>query len=533
MKTIESAGFKRGEVFYVRYDQSVGSEEAVGRPYIIISSDEGNESSPLLTVVPMTTSPRYTSTGVELTTPRRKSWALCNNIFSLDKSRFQDWMCTLTAAEMNKIDAAVAKVLGMSINEDRYSKQIEELKQAAEAAEKTAADSALEIEILKRAYERVLDKLVEQRIDADISKRQEVQKPEEFVSEADLSVENIPEIPVIEDIPEPPVPEPEIEEIPDVVDINRCTFKDLKKLNFSDNIAANIMANRPYMDVEDLRIVPGVTRVAFGLVEKKITVGDTAEFKPEKKKPEKKPQNEWSKPVTWETFKSYPREKQIECLNYFRETWSCGTAMMAEMFKCPRSTLSSYWTNHDMKGLLANNPDSEKKAVFVEWLASFEPKIPEPVESGEWDKIITWDEFKRYFPDKQVECLIHFEEKWNCNVVMMCEMFGTEEATVRKYFTRNNLNGILQKFPSSESVENFSKWLKNNGIDKKEAPVKKININLATQKELMDLGFSKPAAGKITMHIKRYGPYRDIEELKNTDEVPGKLLRKLKDRIEV
>lgn len=455
MKTIESAGFKRGEVFYVRYDQSVGSEEAVGRPYIIISSDEGNESSPLLTVVPMTTSPRYTSTGVELTTPRRRSWALCNNIFSLDKSRFVDWMCTLTAAEMNKIDAAVAKVLALSTCNERYDKQIEELKQAVEAAEKTVADSALEIEILKRAYERVLDKLVEQRIDVDISKRQEVQEPEELVSEADLSAEDMPEIPAIEDVPEPPVPEPETEETPELVDINRCTFKDLKKLNFSDNIAGNIMANRPYMNVEDLRIVPGVTRMAFGLVEKKITVGDTAEFKPEKKKPEKNPQNEWNKPVRWETFKSYPREKQIECLNYFRETWSCTTMMMAKMFGCPPSTISSWWKNHDMQGLLESYPHLEKKQRFTEWLASFEPQ-----------------------PALKV----------------------VEKPSAPKHV--------------------------------KEKP-EKVNINLATTKELMDLGFSKPAAGKITAHIKRYGPYRDIEELKNTDEVPGKLLRKLKDRIEV
>ena len=525
MKTIESAGFKRGEVFYVRYDQSVGSEEAVGRPYIIISSDERNDSSPLLTVIPMTTSYKHLGVGIELTTPRRKSWALCNNIISLDKSRFQDWMCTLTAAEMSKIDAAVAKVLALSINNERYDKQIEELKQAVEAAEKTAADSALEIEILKRAYERVLDRLVEQRIDADISKRQEVQKPEELVSEPDLAAEDIPEIPVIE-----AVPEPETEEIPELVDINRCTFKDLKKLNFSDNIAANIMANRPFMCVDDLRIVPGVTRVAFGLVEKKITVGDTAEFRPKKKE---KPQGEWDRPITWETFKSYPHEKQIECLNYFRETWSCGSGMMAEMFGCPKSTVSSWWKNHDMQGLLESYTPVEKKQRFTEWLASFNPKIPEPVESAEWDKIITWDEFKRYFPDKQVECLIHFAEKWNCNVSMMCKMFGEKEDTVRHYFGRNNLNGILLKFPSSEKVELFSKWLKDKGIDKKEAPVKKVNINLATTKELMDLGFSKPAAGKITMHIKKYGPYRDIEELKNTDEVPGKLLRKLKDRIEV
>ena len=65
------------------------------------------------------------------------------------------------------------------------------------------------------------------------------------------------------------------------------------------------------------------------------------------------------------------------------------------------------------------------------------------------------------------------------------------------------------------------------------APVKKVNVNQATEKELMDLGFSKSAAGRIKSHVKRYGPYKKVDDLKSVDDVPSKLIRKLKDVLEV
>ena len=58
-------------------------------------------------------------------------------------------------------------------------------------------------------------------------------------------------------------------------------------------------------------------------------------------------------------------------------------------------------------------------------------------------------------------------------------------------------------------------------------PVKKVNVNEATMEELMGLGFSKPGAGKIVAHRKKYGPYKKVEDLKGVDDIPSKLIRKL------
>lgn len=64
-------------------------------------------------------------------------------------------------------------------------------------------------------------------------------------------------------------------------------------------------------------------------------------------------------------------------------------------------------------------------------------------------------------------------------------------------------------------------------------PAKKVNVNEATMNELIELGFSKPAAGRIVSHRKKYGPYKKVEDLKGVDDVPSKLIRKLKDVLEV
>lgn len=68
---------------------------------------------------------------------------------------------------------------------------------------------------------------------------------------------------------------------------------------------------------------------------------------------------------------------------------------------------------------------------------------------------------------------------------------------------------------------------------KVQALVKKVNVNEATIEELIGLGFSKPGAGRIVAHRKKYGPYKKVEDLKGVEDVPAKLIRKLKDVLEV
>jgi competence ComEA-like helix-hairpin-helix protein len=112
--------------------------------------------------------------------------------------------------------------------------------------------------------DKLLDRLVEKQIELDLLKRG---------------------LPVV--VEEAPVEEPSVvvEEAPELIDINRCTERELMKLGFAFSVTRNITAARPFLSIDDLRVVPGVTRVAYGIVEKKITVGDTSEYLPKKNAP--------------------------------------------------------------------------------------------------------------------------------------------------------------------------------------------------------------------------------------------------------
>ena len=237
--------YKRGEVYYARYDDGVGSEMGVGRPVVIVSNDIGNETSPVVNVLFMTSAPKHNSTTVPVRTNRRISNVLCNQVATFDKMRLGDKMCTLTEAEMAQIDERLALTFGLPrvdlTVEARLREQIAELKAAKEAAE---VQARVDSELYKKLYERTLEMLVEKRLDEDLPEEEEEYEEEEL----------------------------EYEEAPGLVDINSCEYEDLRGVGLNDIAARMVIAKRPYKSVEDLRDVPGVTRLCYQIVASRLTV---------------------------------------------------------------------------------------------------------------------------------------------------------------------------------------------------------------------------------------------------------------------
>lgn len=294
---------KRGDVYYIRFDKGWGSEMAAGRPVVIVSNDAINKSIPIFTCVYMTTNSKsMDGTAIPLTTPKKKSWALCNQVYSYDEARLTEYMCTLSSAEMDAIDAGLALSLNLPLNDptekERHRSEIADLvgKHESELAELKAAhekeleavrnevtDKLVDYELYKRMYDSAMDRLASVISGRELNNRCRALEQSPAVATVVEESTSVAE-PVVAE------PAPVVEETPALVDINRCTLGDLAELGFSMATAKMIQAARPYMDIDDLRGVPGVTRIAYQLVEKKITVGDTSEFvkpKPAKKKKEK------------------------------------------------------------------------------------------------------------------------------------------------------------------------------------------------------------------------------------------------------
>ena len=106
---------KRGEVWWVEFDPSIGSEIRKTRPAVIVSNDIANAHLARVVVVPLTSSVSKLYPGEALITlAGKKSKAMADQIMASDKSRLKSRLGAVTVAEMEALDAAVMLHLGLA-----------------------------------------------------------------------------------------------------------------------------------------------------------------------------------------------------------------------------------------------------------------------------------------------------------------------------------------------------------------------------------------------------------------------------------
>lgn len=109
---------KRGEVYYLKFNDAIGSEQSVGRPAVVVSSDKGNETSPVVIVCYLTKQKKGCDTNVPVVVKKAQGWVLCNQIFVADKSRLINPIQTLTKEEMSRVDEGLKEALGLISEEE-------------------------------------------------------------------------------------------------------------------------------------------------------------------------------------------------------------------------------------------------------------------------------------------------------------------------------------------------------------------------------------------------------------------------------
>ena len=115
-------GIKRGEVYWIEKPKnSLGSEQMKNRPGLIVSNNDGNENSPLVTVVYLT-SQEKPDLEVNVTLGRTSSGdcegntVICNQIYTIAKSRVGEYMTRISDEDMEAVDKAIM----ISLDLDRY-----------------------------------------------------------------------------------------------------------------------------------------------------------------------------------------------------------------------------------------------------------------------------------------------------------------------------------------------------------------------------------------------------------------------------
>lgn len=185
----ENVSVRRGQVWYLKYNDAIGFEEAVGRPAVVISTNAGIPSASTIIMAYMTTSPKNSGLAVEVFSTKKRSWVLCNQIISVDRRRIIDYLCDLTESEMAKIDVALRKALALPLKRDDLDEQLDSMSKTLALAKDRIKSLEMELAVQKLMFDKAVDKIAEMKFEKAIGvpKVGEVPKVEEIEKPLDLT----------------------------------------------------------------------------------------------------------------------------------------------------------------------------------------------------------------------------------------------------------------------------------------------------------------------------------------------------------
>lgn len=105
---------RRGEVWWVAFDPSVGGEIRKTRPAVIISNDVANRLLNRVVAIPLSTKTDHLYPGeayVQLNNHRRK--AMADQVTTASKLRLKSRMGALTGADLEAVERALRVQLGL------------------------------------------------------------------------------------------------------------------------------------------------------------------------------------------------------------------------------------------------------------------------------------------------------------------------------------------------------------------------------------------------------------------------------------
>ncbi len=110
---------KRGQVWHVALDPTVGSEQAKTRPCVIVQRDAANAASPITIVCPLSDAQGSTGSVIAVKVTKgegglkKDSLVLCNQVRTVSHLRLQRFNGRLESDTMQKISRGLREILDL------------------------------------------------------------------------------------------------------------------------------------------------------------------------------------------------------------------------------------------------------------------------------------------------------------------------------------------------------------------------------------------------------------------------------------
>lgn len=106
---------KRGDVYWVNFDPTFGTEVKKVRPAVILSNNLFNKHLPRLLVAPVTSNvEKVFEFDALVLVSQKKGKVMLDQMRAIDKGRVGDKICVLTTEEMIDVDLALKRALALN-----------------------------------------------------------------------------------------------------------------------------------------------------------------------------------------------------------------------------------------------------------------------------------------------------------------------------------------------------------------------------------------------------------------------------------